>query len=509
MKNTIIKLVSLSVACTVISACDSDFSNPVGDQNFSSGDADFTNFVSVGDSLTAGYGDGALYLSGQQNSFPAILAQQFVAVGGGTFTQPLVSDNLGGLLFNGTFDPAFGNRLVLNADAALPRPVPEPIAGNPTTEVIGSGLNGTVFNNMGVPGAKSFHLGAAGYGNAAGLAEGAANPYFVRFSSVDPLATVIGDAATQQPSFFTMWIGNNDVLSYATSGGIGEDQAGNINPATYGANDITDPNVFESTYTDLVGAMTVNPATQGVLINIPDVVTIPYFTTVPFNALPLDQATADALNMAYGDYNGGLQAALGLGAIDAAEAAQRTIIFAAGLNAVVMLDEDLTDLSGVNAALINMRQAAATDLLVLTSSSKIGELVDPNDDPFDPASPRWGISAPLEDGDVLIPSEIQAIETARLAFNAAIKAVADANDNLIFFDAAAVMAGIQESGYDYGTGSVSATYATGGAFSLDGVHPTARGYAIFANEIIGAINTGFNANVPRVDPGSYNAIFVK
>ena len=509
MKNTIIKLASISVACAVISACDSDFSNPVGDQNFSSGDADFTNFVSVGDSLTAGYADGALYFAGQENSYPAILAQQFAKLGGGNFSQPLVSDNLGGLLFGGVANPAFGNRLVLNADAALPRPVPEPLAGDPTTEVIGSGLNGSMFNNMGVPGAKSFHLGAPGYGNAAGLGDGTANPYFVRFSSVAPDATVIGDAAIQQPSFFTMWIGNNDVLSYATSGGIGEDQTGNFDPTTYGTNDITDPNVFAGTYTSLVGAMTANPATQGALINIPDIATIPYFTTVPYNAVPLDQATADALNNAYAAYNGGLQAALGLSAIDEAEASLRTISFAAGQNAVVILDEDLTDLTGVNPALINLRQATSTDLLVLTTSSKIGELVDSNDDPLDPASPRWGISAPLEDGDVLIPSEILAINTARIAYNVTIQAAADGDSNLLFVDAAALMAELNDTGFDYGTGSVDSTYATGGAFSLDGVHPTARGYAIVANRIIDAINTGFNANIPRVDPGSYTTIFVK
>ena len=505
MKNTIIKLASISVACAVISACDSDFSNPVGDQNFNSGDADFTNFVSVGDSLTAGYADGALYLHGQNNSYPAILAQQFAKVGGGNFSQPLVSDNLGGLLFGGVANPAFGNRLVLNADAALPGPVPEAIEGDPTTEVIGSGLNGSIFNNMGVPGAKSFHLGAPGYGNAAGLGAGSANPYFVRFSSVAPDATVIGDAAIQQPSFFTLWIGNNDVLSYATSGGIGEDQTGNFDPTTYGPNDITDPNVFAGTYVSLVGAMTANPATQGMLINIPDVATIPYFTTVPYNAVPLDQATADILNAAYAPYNAGVAQIL---AADPDQVAKRTIVFAAGQNAVVILDETLTDISGVNPpatdGLINMRQATAEDLLVLTTSSKIGTLADPND-----PNSAWGIGVPLVDADVLIPSEILAIDTARTAYNVTIQAAADADSNLIYVDAAALMAELDATGIDYGTGFVDSTYATGGAFSLDGVHPTARGYAIVANSIIDEINSGFNANVPRVDPGSFTAIFVK
>ncbi len=494
MKNQYHKLATLFIAVAVLSACDRGFDDPVEDANFNKGSADFSKFVSIGDSLTAGYADGALYLSGQQNSYPSILAQQFAKVGGGTFTQPEVSDNLGGLLFSGTENPEFGNRLIFDLGATRP----SKIEGTPTTEVIGSGLTGA-FNNMGVPGAKSFHLVSSGYGNAAGLSAGSANPYFVRFAT-DPGTTVIADADVQQPSFFVLWIGNNDILSYATSGGVGVNQLTNIDPTTYGSKDITNTGVFAATYNGLVNTMLDDSsAAKGVLVSIPDISTIPYFTTVPFKPLPLDQVTADALNQAYQAYNAGIAAVLG----DDSEIALRTITFTAGQNAVVILDEDLTDLSG--AGLPSMRQTTAEDLLVLGSSAKIGTLTDVNDE----TSTKWGITAPLEDGDVLIPSEIAAVETARLAFNSTIEAVATANDNLLFFDVAALMSELSVSGVDYGTGFVNATYATGGAFSLDGVHPSARGYAVIANRMIDTINAGFGANVPRVDPGAYTTIFVK
>lgn len=500
MKNQKIKFIGLLFTCLAISACEGDFTNPVGDSSsYNSGSADFSKFVTIGDSLTAGYADGALYLSGQENSYPAILAKQFATVGGGSFEQPLVSDNLGGLLFGGVANPDFGNRLVL--DASTTPPSPEPIAGNPTTEVIGSGLNGSTFDNMGVPGAKSFHLGAPGYGDAAGLAGGTANPYFVRFAS-SAATTVITDAATQQPSFFVLWIGNNDVLSFATTGGIGADQLGNFDPASYGSNDITDPTAFAGVYSGLVGALTANPAAKGVLINVPDVSTIPYFTTVPYNPVPLDQATADALNAAYAAYNGGVASILG--GTDPGQVALRTINFVAGQNAVVILDEDLTDLTGFNGALINMRQATADDLLVLPSSAKIGTEAVPGD-----PSTVHGLGVPLSDGDVLIPSEILAINTARMAFNTTINAAADANANLILVDAATVMAELNDTGISYGTGFVESTYATGGAFSLDGVHPTARGYAVISNIIIDAINAGFGATIPKVDPGESTTVFFK
>src|SRR5699024_1264388 len=98
-----------------------------------------------------------------------------------------------------------------------------------------------------IPGAKSFHLVAPGYGNVSGVLQGTANPYFARFSSSEN-TTVISDAASQNPTFFSLWIGNNDVLGYATSGGSGVDQTGNLDPSTYGSNDITDPNVFAAVY---------------------------------------------------------------------------------------------------------------------------------------------------------------------------------------------------------------------------------------------------------------------
>lgn len=76
----------------------------------------------------------------------------------------------------------------------------------------------TPFQNLGVPGAKSFHLVYSGYGNPAGIATKTANPYYARFAST-PTATVVGDAMAQSPTFFSLWIGNNDTLGYATSGG--------------------------------------------------------------------------------------------------------------------------------------------------------------------------------------------------------------------------------------------------------------------------------------------------
>ncbi|MBE9563991.1 MAG: G-D-S-L family lipolytic protein [Proteobacteria bacterium] len=488
-----------------MSACSSDVSNPppLNSGTPSSGDADFTTFVSIGDSLTAGYADGSLYLLGQQNSFPLMLAQQFAAADGvaASFEQPLLAHdlllgtdgNLGGLLVGAT-PGLIENRFVLNTETEAP----ERLEGAPTNDVIGTGLNGMTFNNMGVPGAKSFHLGAPGYGNPANL-PAAANPYFIRFASVSPTATVIGDAAAQAPSFYTLWIGNNDVLGYAASGGTGADSCNPLG-GPCGSNDITDPVAFAGVYAQLVGAFTAaNPAVQGVLINIADVSTLPYFTTVPYNAVPLEQADADQLNEAYAAYNAGLAAAMGLGLIDEYEVALRTINFVEGQNAV-LIDTinnpgDMTDLTGTAVPLSSWRHAKGNDLIVLPAAATI--------------QAGGGTMVPLADADVLISLEINAVNVARKAYNATIKDTADNDPNLVFLDAAALIKQLNDSGIDYGNGSIKADFVTGGAFSLDGIHPTARGYAVTANEIINVINTGFNANVHKVDPATYPTVFLK
>ena len=457
------------------------------------GNADFSRLVTIGDSLTAGFADGALYLHGQQNSYPAILAGQLATVGSGALSQPLVSDNVGGLLFNGNPLPGFGKRLVLNNTSGSL--APEPVNGTTITD-IAVPASGSPFNNMGIPGAKSYHLIADGYGNPLGVQASAANPYFVRFASA-PGTNVIADAMRVNPSFFVLWIGNNDTLSYATGGGTGVDQLGNPNPASYGSADITDPTAFAGIYQGIVNTL-ISGGAKGVLISLPDVTSIPFFTTVPYNAIPMDQATADATNSAAAilAYNGGLMQAAANSLITADEAARRTISFAAGQNAVVIIDENLTDLSALS--LPSIRQAIAADFILLTASSKIGTLANPND----PTS-VIGVGVPLGDGDVLTEAEAALVAAANGAFNATIKSIADGNDNIALYDAAASLATLKTSGINYGTGVITSTFATGGAFSLDGVHPTARGYAVIANQIIDLIESSFGATIPPVNPGDF------
>ena len=454
------------------------------------GTADFSKYVALGDSFAAGFSDNALFIEGQNGAYPNILAQQFSLVGGGAFTTPLMSDNVGGFLGSTTYTP----RLYL-APPTTPTgsPSPSSVALPPYSQYATTNqatiLTGP-FNNMGIPGAKCIHLDYPGYGSSMG------NPYFARFAS-NPMATIVDDAVAQNPTFFSLWIGGNDVLGYATSGGI--------TPS-----DITPPSVFDTKYNSLITKLTAG-GSKGVIANLPYVNTLPYFKTVPYNPVPLDAATAAQLNStsAYGAYNYGITLAFaylvgnGLMTQTAADAeiAKRTISFYAGSsNSVVILDEYLTDLTAINPALKSMRQATAEDLIVLPARSFIGTTVGGN--------PLYinGVSVPLADKWVLSKSEIAEIKAATDAYNETIAAAA-ANNNLAIYDARETMTQLSTKGIYSNGYTLTSNYVSGGAFSLDGVHPSPRGYALIANEFIKAINAKYGSNLKGVSLYDYRIMF--
>lgn len=480
----------------------------------SAGSADFSKFVSIGNSLTAGFTDNALFIAGQQNSFPNILSQQFALLGGGAFTQPLMNDNFGGMSLGGT--RILNPRLVTTGGA--PQPL-ESVIGPimPTTDLLLNNPTGP-FNNMGVPGALSYHLLAPGYGNLANF-PAAANPYFIRMTGATPDATMLELALAQAPTFFSLWIGNNDVLGYAVSGGSG-------------SLPLTDVPTFTGAYNAIVGALAGSGA-KGVVANIPDVTSIAFFSAVPYNSLdpanPAYAAQIAALNAAYAPLNG---------AFDFLGVPERKVMFSeTEASAMVIHDESLPNiaaqLNGVlqaggldplTAGLLaaqygQSRQANETDLFTLTSSSVIATL---NETYFNqlvllgvpPATAGQlavnGLTYPMEDQHVLLPSEQLEIKAATDAFNAVIAAAAG-QSGLGLVDANALLTELATSGIASGDFILTSDLVTGGAFSLDGVHPNPRGYALIANEFLKAIDEAYGSTFSEsgnlVNIGNYPTNF--
>jgi len=516
----------IAILALGIVSCEPEFDNPVDEAGaYSNGEADFSTYVALGNSLTAGYADNALYITGQENSYPNILVQQFEKTQDiEEFAIPFMNDNAGGLLLGG--NQITSNRLVL-AVGEDGSPSPQVYAGMQASTEVGNVLQGS-FGNMGVPDAKSYHLGFSGYGDVQGVEVGTANPYFVRFAS-SPDATVLEDALAQAPTFFSLWIGNNDVLGYATSGGTGESQTG-MNPAEYERNDITNPIVFNTIYQEMVEALSASTS-GGVLINIPDVAAVPFFNTVPFNPLnpqdPAQQeyaAQIDLLNSTFAPLN---QAFAFLSAED------RNVEFSeTDKSAVLVHDESLQNISseltqvlmqgGLDEATATlygmqfgqMRPAKESDRILLTASSQIGEvnaerMQELMQAGLDQAAAGRlsinGITYPLQDEFVLIPEEQTIIENTVDAYNVIISQVAEAN-GLGYVDSQSLLNELADGGISFDGGTITSEYIRGGAFSLDGIHLTPRGNAVMANEIIDVINSTYNANVPKVNVGTYNTV---
>lgn len=493
MKKILFSILSIA-ALVATQSCNTDFDTDVKDIKITNGDADFSKYVALGNSLTSGYRDNALYADGQKESYPSMLAQQMKLAGGGEFKQALMPNNSGGftnLLNPNTGDFAGKYVLTVGCNNAL---APNPTAPGGTLDNV---TPGGPYQNLGVPGAKTAHLIAPGYGNPAGLATGTANPYFTRFAT-SAATSVLADALAQNPSFVSLWIGNNDVLGYATTGGDG------TNPIT--PVDGTVGVGFNSTYTYLINSLFPDGTKRkGVIANIPDVTAIPFFTTVPNKPVTaLSNEQAAQLNAAYAPYNAGLLQVKNLNIITEAEYQSRIIKFNPGsaMNGAVILDKDLKDLTSVNPALKSFRQTTAKDLIILTASS----LMKPYDRECNPKGISAGTAVPLEDKYVLTQKEIEKVSAATNSYNTTIKALA-ASKGLAFVDANAKMkelgskSGIQWNGVKY-----TATFVTGGAFSLDGVHLTGRGYGVIANSFIKAINDKYNSTLPLVDINTYSGI---
>jgi lysophospholipase L1-like esterase len=201
------------------------------------GSADFTKYVAIGDSLTAGFMSGGLTQGAQSRSYPFLIYRQ--ATGRTTgFEQPLVSA------------PGIPAQLELRSLSPL---VIAPKAGS------GAPLNLNLprpYDNLAVPGSRVHDVVATVTDN------GGLHDLILR-----RLGTALQQAVALHPTFTTVWIGNNDVLAAATSGRV-------IEGVT-----LTPVVSFEADYRTIANALSA-AGSKLAFATIPDVSTIPFVTTV-------------------------------------------------------------------------------------------------------------------------------------------------------------------------------------------------------------------------------------
>lgn len=453
-----------------LAGCQPDIEAPTT----SAGSADFSRYIAVGNSLTAGFSDGGLYREGQLSSYPSILAGQFAQAGGGSFVQPLFSEaqsNGSGYLRLAGF----------SATGA-------PVTANVTTNL---GVRGgtaaaplyTQFldpiNNLGVPGIRMSDINTAGYGSALG------NPYFERITPAASglqtyLQRVQATVASIKPTFFTEWLGNNDVLGYATSGGA----------STAPNNSLTTVALFTTNTGQVLDALTAGGA-KGVVATIPDVTGIPFFTTVG----PTFKATLVKNSVP------GIVAFTGA-APGAATSGNRKQI----------ATTDIRDGSG------------GRQLFTLTSSPFLGLLGRPTGAPWRALVPRASLAAylagyaidttaafgasagnPFPSAYILDDAEQVLVANATTSFNSALTTAANSR-NLAVFDANSFFRNVAAYGYATDAANNSAAYLSGNLFSLDGVHPTPKGYAVIANEMLRVINAKYGSTFQAVNANGYRGV---
>jgi hypothetical protein len=419
----------------------------------SKGNADFTSYVAVGDSWTAGFADGSLYISGQENSYPNILAEQFKLAGGGDFNQPMMLDEYGIGLSTGVPKPKLEMGIHPDCRGAY-NLVPAYADVEVNMANLAPVVSSTPFNNISTPGLKTFYMAVPGMNQL--------NPYYGRFASAGA-ATINDEIPLVNATFFTLWLGSYDALAYAIAGG-----ADPMNP-------VTPVETFAGSLQLTLGTLAANGA-KGVVANIPDITDAPFFHTIPYNALALDQASADALNAAYdATVNPVIKS---LGRTD-------TIHFVAGPNPLLIADATLP---------WGFRHIKATELVLMSlpqDSLKCG---------------GWGSQEPIPGQFILDDAETGIAKAAVIDYNEQIFQLVSGNTNVVLVDMYSILKGIYNDGATFDGVDVNFKFVTGNFFSTDGLNPSPRGSAVVAYHFIEAINTAFQASIPQVVVSDYAGV---
>ncbi|AIM38817.1 G-D-S-L family lipolytic protein [Sphingobacterium sp. ML3W] len=393
--------------------------------------ADFSKYIAIGNSLSAGYADGGLYLEGQKVAFPLLIAEQLQKVGGGEFKSPFFSEEQS----NGS---GYLRLKALVNGQPVTEQVTDKLAYRSASPKLLTKFTDPI-NNLGVPGMRMDMAFAPYIGTAAG------NMYFERLLPEGTLPTMnyFTYSTSQNHTFFTFSLGNNDVLGYATNGAV------NDGPTTT----LTSTALFNSLLNNYVSTLTVKKQ-KGVLATIPDVTSVPYFTTVTRELL--------------------------LAGVNAASTTKVTDIYIATKS--------------------GPRAATDQDYFVLPFSAA-GLLGVPNENKI-----PYGLHPlnPVEDKYVLDVTEAKEVVARVNEFNKIIKSVA-ASNQLAVADVNAFLTAVK-NGIRIDGLAVSAKYITGNGFSLDGIHLTPIGNALMANVFIEAINKTYGAQVPRLNISDFRGV---
>lgn len=511
----ITKQLSFLFSGLLLWSCQPDLQEPATGTD---GKLDVSNYISIGNSLTAGYASGGLFLEGQKAAYPVLIAGQFAQCGGGPFYAPLFSqeesDGTGYLRLDGFSDATTPILYSVPGD-------PDALEGK-SAEAYSSTLNpdsivlkpytGPANHNFGVPGIRVADILTAGYGNP--------NAYFGRMLKKEEKSTVsyVQKVLEQNPTVFTCWLGNNDVLGYSTAGGYVD--LAQITPAS----------LFQKNYHALLQGLAALPTKpRGALANIADIPSIPFFTTVTPTARQTLTRNGSYAIMEFKFDSVFQNTVLPAFLSDSGKILDTTKVHAWPVQKLATLNPLTGNFDGdvfltltfapyasqlgrpggkawkdIIHKLVNTftlpppYDAFPKDFLEYFAWAKSG---------LDTTQP-FGVSVrnPIPDVFVLNSEESARARSAVESYNRIIKDLAAAY-GFAFVDANAFMKDITRGAY-FDAISMNAAFLSGGAFSLDGVHLTPRGNALAANEFIKALNAKYGCRVPVLNPGLYKGVIL-
>jgi len=408
---------------------------------------DFTNILTLGDSITAGFESGSLFEQAQQNSYGNIFAQQ---VASPVFAQPLITDpGIPGQLYLKSLIPL---SIDAKAGAGQPKIITYP----------------KVYNNLGIPGARIKDIVATktvcGFNPQDPTC---ANPFYdlILRNFVNPAAatTALQQSIGLAPTFAFVFAGNNDVLGAATNGAA-------IDNVT-----LTSVESFNTDLQTILGGLKQYTSAKMVLANIPDVTSLPFVSTIP--RFVLDPITSQPVL----DSTGQLIPLLGK------EQGQETKPLRLGTRVTLPASK-----------LIKSHCLGIPVGVSPTWDGYCASLGAANNFEGYPLPDGGIVNGAFQPGVLLYPEEITAIKTRTAEFNEKIEGAA-AQLGVPVLDTNGIFRDIAANGLIYGGIEFNAAYLTGGMFSYDGIHPNNFGYAVLANEFVKVIDDFYGLKIPQVN----------
>lgn len=440
----------------------------------STGSLNVQRYIAVGDSYSTGFSDGGLTRTGQENSFPALLAKVFQRVTNSPFTQPLLEAGTGTGYVRFVGLDSLGLPRTQRVDPTAVRSTITNLAGCGDTDTI------LVLNrwatptdlpqNLAVPGLQVSQVQTPGYGDEASATPAtvnAYNPYFERLLPASDQRTYLNVVAkaSRNATFFTYFAGLDDLLPYLRSGAA----CGTFPSQTTFANNL------KAKAKLLLDSLTAG-GRPGIVAQVP-----------ALNTLPL----------------------LRLGAAIPLQAKFRALRHNPSL-LIYVINSRLFNQGGTR-GVVTKAEDDANNYILATALSRLGKPSSVMVNGTAMMLPYGlDIRNPVRNEDVIDYSEYSVLNGIVTSHNTDLLALTKDTYKMPSLSTGTTYNPLLDIGSTVFLQSdpnriaiagvqYSNELVRGGVFSLDYYSLTPRGYGLMANAFISAINLGYNATLPAVD----------